>query len=627
MKKVVIAISLILFYLPVMSWASPITELKNTQYAAIIEKAKSDPANAKKALLANPPANVENDIAAQYYLLLSQLNYTLVYGEEALAAANKGLALITAEKYPKLFHQLNISKSAAYDHTAEPAKGLPLLNNAIDWARKNKDISTEADALYYRGQLYMSLTNYVKALSDLQTVYYLASNNTITLKAEEISSALALVYEYRHEYQLALPYFEESVAYYRRQNQPVDLSISLYGLGKANLKLNNTDLGLKQLEESLLISTQVDDIQGIAYANKSLADVEIKQGLFSKAEKRLLASFEIFKKGNNPFMKFGCANSLVHVYLQLDQLALAQRYFNLAEQFVDKDNMPANYLNLMQTKANLLSYQKQHQQAYELLQEVHAQYKKIHNKQGSELLFKVRSEFELQQKQQQNALLARTNELQAIQLQQKKNQTYFLMYFLVLTMLIIGLLLVGVYRNKQHKKSLEKLANTDDLTQLLNRRKSFELIEQQLSLSIRHHIEMSIAIIDLDNFKAINDEFGHQIGDKVLQAFARLCNNSLRHSDIIGRYGGEEFIIALPHTTIENAIQLLDNLRAQSHQLAEQLSLNNAVISISAGIASTQTTKQFAELISKADQALYKAKSDGRDRVVAASNVTHSVII
>ena len=166
---------------------------------------------------------------------------------------------------------------------------------------------------------------------------------------------------------------------------------------------------------------------------------------------------------------------------------------------------------------------------------------------------------------------------------------------------------------------LEALAHHDELTGLLNRRAMFECAHRLLALAERQGAPVSVAMMDLDNFKQINDTYGHAAGDRALCTVAETLQARLRASDLVGRIGGEEFLILLADTDLEGATQLTDGLRAavENPACAHTAGLA-APLTISAGVAVAAPGDDDLEaLIQRADKALYAAKQAGRNRVTA----------
>jgi diguanylate cyclase (GGDEF)-like protein len=158
----------------------------------------------------------------------------------------------------------------------------------------------------------------------------------------------------------------------------------------------------------------------------------------------------------------------------------------------------------------------------------------------------------------------------------------------------------------------------DRLTGLANRGSILDQLHKELKRARRERAPLSVLLADLDHFKSINDDYGHAVGDKVLREVGTRMRSVLRASDAIGRYGGEEFLIVLPRATVEGAQEVGERVRTAV--CAEPVSDNGLVIpaSTSIGAASTATTGFDPDaLVRAADAALYRAKAQGRDRVVA----------
>jgi len=159
-------------------------------------------------------------------------------------------------------------------------------------------------------------------------------------------------------------------------------------------------------------------------------------------------------------------------------------------------------------------------------------------------------------------------------------------------------------------EELKKLAITDPLTSLPNRRALDEILQREIERSKRYNRPLSVMVIDLDNFKMVNDTFGHSFGDEVLKTVGKILRESCRKVDIVGRYGGDEFIIILPETNLKNTIKVANKLIKNVDKI-ELFSPNKARIylSISIGIAVyPDTTIELEKLINFADLAMYEAK-------------------
>ena len=162
-------------------------------------------------------------------------------------------------------------------------------------------------------------------------------------------------------------------------------------------------------------------------------------------------------------------------------------------------------------------------------------------------------------------------------------------------------------------KKLEKMASTDPLTNIYNRRYFFEIAKHQLKLVKREQSTLSVAMIDIDKFKNINDTYGHDIGDKVIQSLAHELTKILRDSDVFTRFGGEEFVILFPHTNLEGALTVAEKIRQIISSSSE---VDKVSFTISIGVSEfIKEEESIDNVIKRADTALYKAKKAGRNRV------------
>jgi diguanylate cyclase (GGDEF)-like protein len=171
---------------------------------------------------------------------------------------------------------------------------------------------------------------------------------------------------------------------------------------------------------------------------------------------------------------------------------------------------------------------------------------------------------------------------------------------------------------KEIEKRLLELATTDELTGVSNRRHFFNMSRRELNRAYRHHLPLSVLMIDADDFKSINDQLGHEAGDLTLQALADACLHELRQEDLFGRLGGEEFGACLPDTSMEQALIVAERMRQSVEDLEVETGSGTARVTISIGVSSKgEDNLDLAQLLSKADRELYRAKGAGRNIVVS----------
>jgi diguanylate cyclase (GGDEF)-like protein len=186
---------------------------------------------------------------------------------------------------------------------------------------------------------------------------------------------------------------------------------------------------------------------------------------------------------------------------------------------------------------------------------------------------------------------------------------------ITLPSLSIGALMLAYDRMAER---MERLAAIDELTGALVRREFMAQAESQLERANRTRSQFAIAILDIDNFKAVNDHHGHAAGDRALSHFSSIVSQGIRRGDIFGRLGGEEFAILFPETSRADALTLVNSLRL--HLAASTLAIpcGEVTCTFSAGVDEYQANETLANLMARSDAALYSAKAMGRNRVVSA---------
>ena len=171
---------------------------------------------------------------------------------------------------------------------------------------------------------------------------------------------------------------------------------------------------------------------------------------------------------------------------------------------------------------------------------------------------------------------------------------------------------------KEAYKRIEELAELDELTGSYNRRCIMRMLDEEIARAGRNGAPCSIALIDLDWFKRINDAFGHPTGDEVLRTFAISMFANIRGIVRFGRYGGEEFLLVLPGMSTDNAVRTLDRLRAIIAELDWSAFSPDMSVTISAGVATLKPEETPDSFLARADRALYAAKARGRNRIASA---------
>jgi diguanylate cyclase (GGDEF)-like protein len=230
----------------------------------------------------------------------------------------------------------------------------------------------------------------------------------------------------------------------------------------------------------------------------------------------------------------------------------------------------------------------------------------------------LRYQFDSDRQRMENVRLAREQALRERQLQALLQVKRWQWTAIVLACVLLVLLGCLVVRQLARMRRLREIAATDPLTGVANRRSIEQLGADAIARARASGQSLCALALDVDHFKGVNDGHGHPCGDQVLARIAHTCRDALRHFDLLGRTGGEEFLVLLPDTRLQQAWPIADRLRAAIAAIAFTDIAEGLQVTISIGMAELQATDTgLRELIGRADSALYRAKGNGRNRIEA----------
>lgn len=413
MKCVWVCILLLVEAMPSAIAAEAVVFEFSKQYEALTLQLNSEPQQVLAELLANPPsADTSDTQKAEYYAILSDTYYALTYPQKAIESARQGLAYINKQREPWLYHNLRLIEASALEMAGKPFEALNKVDAAIGWAQENEDEKTYLLGLYVRGSLFSSLNEYNAAAESYLEAYNQTTYYTGKTSKANIAGMIGVMYENRGDYALAIPYFAEAVAHARKNDESLNLSIVLYGLGSANFRVGNIEIGEAQILESADIAKSLGDTQGVGYALKLLAEIGIEKQDYALAEQRLHEASEIFANSENKPIDFQIAKSLFVVALAQHNYQKALRYSRIAKVNLDPNLMPTEAIQLTSLEGKLAAAQGDYQAAYAHSSRALTLSEKYHESRSAEQIHTVRAIYKVRASEQANQLLEHQNRLQ-----------------------------------------------------------------------------------------------------------------------------------------------------------------------------------------------------------------------
>lgn len=314
-------------------------------------------------------------------------------------------------------------------------------------------------------------------------------------------------------------------------------------------------------------------------------------------------------------------------YLLETKLEIAENNLDLAEQAalnlegtlnqLEKNKALPWRIALLDLKAKIAVLKGNYKLAYESLYKTRNLQKSYNNIEREKVRSRYKVIFDTDRTTLQNKILSRDNQLDKVALENAQQKQWIQTLVIILISLIVLMLVFFLVRQNITSKALHKLANTDSLTELANRRYTFSYGEDKLTIAKKEAKEFALIIFDVDHFKKVNDTYGHAGGDIALKTLSASASTYVRAQDILGRIGGEEFLLVLPNTPANKAIEIAERIREVIEQKTMQINEHTLNITASFGVA-TFTDKQqtFNDIYQDADLALYQAKEQGRNRVI-----------
>jgi len=537
-------------------------------------------------------------------------------------------------------------------------QALRYFQDALSKARLVDDKRTAGSVLNYIGNVFRLYGDHESALSALleaQKVFKeIGFEEGIAWSAFNLSK----YYNTLENHEMALEQAHLSLAIYEKlaENDGIRTGIVMV-LSMVNaifIDQGNLDSALYYSFVCLNESESIREFTGVADALGSIGKIYYLQGRYSESIRYLNRSLEVKNRINDQMGVCNINIYLARCYLAQDNYSKTLEHLKISQGLAHFNNFRIYLQDIYKLYSDLYLRQNDYSKAYDYFKQSMILKDSINTLNYSERISALKMRYEAEQKDQENLMLKKNNLMQRETIRRQK--LFGIIFFLMLVVLI-GLILMIQHSRKRLKEvnqelvlkndeirskqkeieeknealfmvnrdleakndNLYQMAITDSLTGIYNRAYLFQNLQIELNRAIRHRMDLSCIIFDIDFFKQLNDKHGHLVGDEILKTMAALIRQSLRQEDIFGRYGGEEFIIIVPNTNLDDARQTADKIRhlIENHEFVLHEQIHKMTISF--GVSSLQDNQATTidMLIRYADHALYEAKNSGRNRVVA----------
>jgi diguanylate cyclase (GGDEF)-like protein len=608
---------LLLFLLPALACGlaragcieSPDPAIRSLQALAIADPNKAL-AGAQAMLVNSKATRAPREKIAWLHAVRAEAYSALELDAAARAAAAEGMKFVSDAAAPVRLQLFITDSENVYD-----AEGMAEAKRSVEAvrARGNLDPAAQRCLLITLGTLQFRENRADLAITSLTQAYRAADAAGDLRQRMLAASPLSSVMRELGDYRQALALNAEVIEWNAAHEETLTLSVSRYLRGVVLHEAHEYDAALLAFANARALSVTLGDEQGVAFADMRVCEVLIDMEQLPAARQRCDDALKVFAASGTIDVVKQTRSLLAQVDLADGHADRALATLNdiLANGAVDMP--PRQVAPLFRLRAEANAARGKLAAAYADLGEYMRRYTNTMETRRIRQVAGLHARFEIDREIDRNTTLQRQldeSEQRRVELQRR---TWLAITSGSLAVLLLTVLLIGARR---HRRQLAALANLESLTGLPNRRHTAQRVGAALERALRAAEPLTIALIDLDHFKAINDRGGHAGGDQVLREFARLARTTLRATDTLGRWGGEEFLVAMPDTTLDVALAVVERVRAAALTIEVPGGGAAMRVSMSAGLAVSDGQQQSLEsLVARADTALYRAKDDGRNIV------------
>jgi two-component system cell cycle response regulator len=454
------------------------------------------------------------------------------------------------------------------------------------------------------------------SLDEIQEAYLEAYALEEDFLIAVINETYGAIYGYMKDYEKSIEYYQKALNTYERLNYPAHISEAIYGIAATYRYWQKYELSIHYFElyqEKLTYTPNTDISFFSAYG--------LGMTLAEKGD--CLKAIDVINRALtlNGLIDYNAElyKQQVQCFIVLGDLEQAQLSLTKAENiFMSLPELVGTewQLEVIKLAAELAYAKNNDRQAFQLSRQYYEKYNKLQVKNSSIRLTSARAAMETERKYIEQALTQQRKKVTVLEsesMNQQELQNLYLLIFILCGSVIVITVITIQYKNN---KKMYALSIKDSLSGLYNRRYIFEYLSNHLEGVIIGKTELSVILFDIDDFKSINDKFGHPFGDVVIKKLADICHDVFRDEDVIGRIGGEEFLCILPHTDEKQGKVIAERLLKKISRHI-YLEIPEIKTTVSVGISTLSKVSPTSEaLYLHADAALYQAKHNGKNNVV-----------
>ncbi len=556
---------------------------------------------------------VDSQRLASVYAIEAQSYSLLDLDADARSAALKGLALAPGPSDP-----IHLNLLTTYAENQFDEDGIKSAFVSIEDARAQQPkgspgetclLVTLGQMQHYQGRDDLAIVNLIQA-------YGATKPDGMAETRARAAAALAVVLFATGDLDQALALNQDVIDWDIANGATQRLSESRFRRGEILARKHDYPAALNEFAQVRQLGIALHDDQGIGFADLRACEVYIELNQLAQARAKCNSAIEVFGASHSVDLIKEARSFLARIDLAEGRTWRALTALNGVLDHDGADLSQARLTAVYKLRAQANAALDNYRDAYADQTRYINRYTQLNDADRARNASTLRAQFGADREAEHNTALRHQLALEREGADRQRINLRWVAATALAAILIIALLTHVLMTNARHRLKLQELATLDGLTGLPNRRRTAEIAVEALAHAASAFAPLTIALIDLDHFKKINDRCGHATGDQVLRDFARTGRELLLPTDTLGRWGGEEFLLVMADTPLDIALARVEKLRESALTIKLPASALDYRVSLSAGLAtSDQGVASLDDIIARADVALYEAKSEGRDLV------------
>lgn len=551
-------------------------------------------------------------------LLKAQAENLLYFSEKFEQTVTETNGLITTDTPVEITSLLYFYNGLIEQRSGSYAKATESFSLAMQQAKQNGLNQTFFLAKQELAYTQSLLDSFQASLTEIQEAYSQALSLGDVFLLATINEAYGAIYGYMGKYELSIKYYQQALDDYENLGYPPYEAEAIYGMAATYRYWKKYDLAIDNFERYIdrINYTPNKDIS--FYGNYGLAMTLAERGSCSQA---LIAINKTLKLDGQADYNAELFKQKAICFTRLKQYQNAKLALEQANQIFEQ--MPELegtrwQLETLKIAGELAFALEDYIRAYQLITEYFQKQNKRLTDSSTERLTNLRATYEIERRDSEIKLLQQQAEVLSLKAEQQQQDVSYQRYLLLLSILLVFIILTAFILQRRYTNKVLAVSIRDSLSGLFNRRYIFQLFEKQVQSLTGNKGNLSVILLDIDDFKNINDQYGHPFGDQVIRIISEICQTTLRTEDAIGRIGGEEFLCLLPRINSETCLSIAQRMseKIEQHDFTHDRG-KTFFVTVSIGISTTSSSEENSTtgLFLQADKALYHSKKNGKNRI------------